>query len=359
MIAPGERIEPRILGLFKSIMGGSINDLKIDWGNDTEQAPHSPVVFTGDVVSILARITDDRGFPEEIILSGKVGDADKRFTLKMQEIRSGDIPIPLLWARDRIRDLEEGATGISDKGSKQTQRKENKVREKIIEISKEFGLISRETSFIAIEKRGEKDKTTGEVVLRKVPVNLTKGWHGIGAMHFQSTLSGSSLYVASCAMPPPPSLDEQGYLAKRAYGFGELPEGQRLSENVVIEPSRYTAQDILLIILSLQQATGGFRITRDAAPILGIDFSDIKKRSKIITVEETIDRFILLSTAIILMLLKKKFDHMKDSWSAVVQKSEKWLEREIERTKPRIKGVSLDEWVEGYIENLSTGFPIE
>ena len=97
-------------------------------------------------------------------------------------------------------------------------------------------------------------------------------------------------------------------------------------------------------------------ITRDAASILGIDFSDIKKRSKTITLEETIDRFVLLSTAIILMLLKKKFDHMKDSWSAVVQKSEKWLGREMERTKPHVKGVSLNRWVEEFVEKLGSDF---
>ncbi|KKU13403.1 MAG: hypothetical protein UX21_C0046G0009, partial [Microgenomates group bacterium GW2011_GWC2_45_8] len=59
-----------------------------------------------------------------------------------------------------------------------------------------------------------------------------------------------------------------------------------------------------------------------------------KEMSKIITVEKTIDRFILLSTAIILELLKKRFTHMKDSWSAVVQKSEKWLVGQPDEPRP-------------------------
>ncbi len=342
LIAPGERIEPRILSLFKSIMSGSITDLKIDWGTDAEQSPYSPIVFAGDMVSILARIADGTGLPEEVAISGKAGSTEKKFTLKMHEICGGNIPVPLLWARESIRDIEEGTTGISDRGSKQTQRKENRIKEKIIEISKEFGLISRETSFIAIEKREEKDKTIGEVVLRKVPVNLTKGWHGAGSMHFLSAFSGINFSMKAMHLSSPDS----------AYISEELSREGSLSKNVSIEPRRYTAQDILLMVLSLQRAAGGFMITKDAASILGIDFSDIKKRSKTITVEETIDRFVLLSTAIILMLLKKKFDHMKDSWIAVVQKSEKWLEREIERTKPHIKGVSLDEWVDDYVANL-------
>ena len=344
LIAPGERIEARILSLFKSIMSGSITDLKIDWGTDAEQSPYSPIVFAGDMISILARNADGTGLPEEVTISGKAGSTDKKFTLKMQEICGGSIPVPLLWARERIRDIEEGTTGISDRGSKQTQRKENRIKEQIIKISKEFGLISRETSFIAIEKREEKDKTTGEVVLRKIPVNLTKGWCGGGAMHFLSKLSGINLFM-----------DKEPMILRSvdsAYISQELSREGSLSENVSIEPRRYTAQDILLMVLSLQRAAGGFMITRDAASILGIDFSDIKKRSETITVEETIDRFVLLSTAIILMLLKKKFDHMKDSWSAVVQKSEKWLEREIERTRPHINGIGLEKWVNKYIENL-------
>jgi len=179
-------------------------------------------------------------------------------------------------------------------------------------------------------------------VLRKIPVNLTKGWHGGGSMHFLSALSGINFSMKAMHLSSPDI----------AYVSEELSREGSLSENVSIEPRRYTAQDILLMILSLQQAAGGFMITRDAASILGIVFSDIKERSEIITVEETIDRFILLSTAIIMMLLKKKFDHMKDSWITVVQKSEKWLAREMERTKPHIKGVSLDEWADDYVANL-------
>jgi len=344
LIAPGERIEPRILSLFKSIMSGSITDLKIDWGTDAEQSPYSPIVFAGDMVSILARNADGTGLPEEVTISGKAGSTDKKFTLKMQEICGGNIPVHLLWARESIRDLEEGTTGISDRGSKQTQRKENRVKEKIIKISKEFGLISRETSFIAIEKREEKDKAIGEVVLRKVPVNFTKGWCGGGSMHFLSKLSGINLFM-----------DKEPIFLRSVdseYISQELSREGSLSKNVSIEPHKYTAKDILLMVLSLQRAAGGFMITKDVASILGIDFSDIKERSEIITVEETIDRFILLSTAIIMMLLKKKFDHMKDSWITVVQKSEKWLAREMERTKPHIKGVSLDEWADDYVANL-------
>lgn len=355
MITPGERIEPKIIGLFKNIMSARIDDLKIDWGTDVTQAPGNPVIFPGDVVSILARMGKDNEVPGQVTMSAKIDSVDRKFTVKMKEILGEDMPIPVLWAREIIRDLEEGTTGLSDKGSKQAQRKEKGTKEKIIEVSKEFGLISRETSFIAIEKREDKDKTTGEVILRKVPVNLAKGWHGMELMNFESAYMAVAQPVAEC-MPMPHDEAWHFSLGDRPYLSNESSGKERSNENVAIAPPRHTAQDILLMILSLQQAAGGFRITRDVASILGIAFSDIKENAKIIEVEEKIDKFILLSTAVILTLLKKRFYHMKDSWSAVVQKSEKWLEREMERTKPHIKGMSLEKWVEDYVGKLDIDF---
>lgn len=336
MIAPGERIEARILGLFKSIIGGSINELNVDLGEDTEQAPHSPIVFTGDVVSILSRVSDDSELPEEVIISGRMGDIDKRFPVRMQKICGEEMPTPLLWARERIRDLEEGTTGISDRGSKQAQRKENIVREKIIEISKEFGVISRETSFIAIERRKEKDKTAGEVALRKVPVLLTRRWHGSG-------LSNLPLLNLSLASLNRMHLSEKECLYDRAM---ESPAVTRQ------EPYQYTNQDILLKILSLQQAKGGFRINREVAEMIGISFQDLKVNARRIEIDEEADRFVLLSTAIILFLLKKRFVDMEDLWINVVQKTDTWFRKEFERTSPRLEGISLEQWVDAFIEKL-------
>lgn len=335
LIAPGERIEPRILGLFKSVMTGGIADLKIEWGEGIEQVPYSTVVFTGDVVSMLARVSDDRGFPEAVIISGRLGELDKKFPVRLQKICGEEMPIPLLWAREMIRDVEEGTAGFYDKGSKQAQRKENRVREKISEISKEFGLISRETSFIAVERREGKDKAYGEVVFRKVPVLLTKGWHGTGlynlsALHL-STIDRSSIY-----------LSEVGCLYDRAMSPADSHH----------EPYQYTEQELLLKILSLQRAKGGFSISREVADMIGISFQDLKVNARRIEINEEIDRFVLLSTAIILFLLKKRFGDMEDLWINVVQKSDKWFKKECERTNPRIEGKRLGQWADAFMENL-------
>ena len=44
------------------------------------------------------------------------------------------------------------------------------MRKEIIAVSKAYGVMSRETSFVAVEMRSDTDRTLDEAVLRKVPV---------------------------------------------------------------------------------------------------------------------------------------------------------------------------------------------
>ena len=50
-------------------------------------------------------------------------------------------------------------------------------RNEIIALSIRYGLMSRETSFVAIERRDT--PVIGDVKLRKVPIALTTGWGGL------------------------------------------------------------------------------------------------------------------------------------------------------------------------------------
>lgn len=48
----------------------------------------------------------------------------------------------------------------------------------MISIARTYGLLCRETDFVAVEERAEGAKTLGEVLVRKVPSLITAGWHG-------------------------------------------------------------------------------------------------------------------------------------------------------------------------------------
>jgi hypothetical protein len=89
-----------------------------------------------------------------------------------------------LWARRAIRDLEEGCSRLhAFRGSRQERAAaglDERVKTEIVRLGTTYGLMSRHTSFVAIEKR--ETSVQGEIQLRKIPVAISAGWHGTVAM---------------------------------------------------------------------------------------------------------------------------------------------------------------------------------
>src|SRR5690606_15448606 len=75
--------------------------------------------------------------------------------------------------RQRLAALELGAASIAA-GMTDDQR-----RKLIVDLSKRYGILSKETTLIAIEHRSLEDRTTGKPAQRRVPVMLAKGWGGV------------------------------------------------------------------------------------------------------------------------------------------------------------------------------------
>jgi Ca-activated chloride channel family protein len=350
MIAPGERVEPKILRLFKKVMAQPLEDFKISWGADAEQAPLKPIIFSGEAQSIFARLKGSGPLPENVTVSMKVEKDIKEWKIGLKEVYGQDAPIPILWSRETIGDLEESASEFDLSGSKQVGRKDKKIRERIIDISRTFHILSRETSFIAIEEREERDKASGEPVFIKIPVLLTEEWGGV-----QHSLSRVGFFADRRAQSPQYSYSIRNDLSSpirrrelrgRDRGVDmdflqpaadlPLPLGQlaRLDE----------AYDDIVKLLSMQMAEGGFRIDRQSAKMFGSTITDLKKIAQRLETREDTDKFLLLSTALVLSLLMKRFAHMRDVWSGVIDKSIKWFEDETSRTDPRIDGVLLKDW---------------
>ena len=81
-----------------------------------------------------------------------------------------------------IRDLEEGRSPLHPRRGSQQARalglKDEAVKAEIVRLGTTWSLASRHTSFVAVEER--ETPTQGEAQLRKVPVAITRGWHGAG-----------------------------------------------------------------------------------------------------------------------------------------------------------------------------------
>jgi Ca-activated chloride channel family protein len=344
LISPGERIEPKILRLFKKVMSDNLHDLKIEWGDSVDQSPALPVVYYGNMVSIFGRVTEEVDLPEKVRITAMAGNMPIEWTIDMHKVNSKDSPIPLLWAREKIRDMEIEISRASLHGSKQKSRKDSLIKKKIIKISKEFGIISRETSFIAIEKREDHEKLGREIILRKVPVMLTKEW---GRLREKT----ERRFLKSLLTPK---------RSRRLKLFAEdlepsLYEKEPYSSKRLKKSSLSTPEDLLINLLSLQRPEGGFIIKGNIVRELNTTVSELKKLSRTIKIKGRINRLVLLSTFIILAVLKKKFIDQKSDWDEIVKKSEKWLQKEIRRTQPTIQGISLEEWIYDYVDKLNIG----
>ncbi len=150
-IYEGERIEDCVLRQFTRIENPEVNDLVIDWGKLKldETFPRTiSYMYDREPFSIFGRSLGE--VEGEIIVKGKVGEIDyiRKVNLDNFELEDNANLIQKVWARKRIQSIEERMLG--ERGTLKEE-----LREKVIQISKKYGIISPQTSFIVVEEREE------------------------------------------------------------------------------------------------------------------------------------------------------------------------------------------------------------
>jgi len=360
LIAPNERIEPKILRIFKKVMDGRLRNVKIHWGMDVDQAPVALNAFISQGMSIFARITGAVAEHTSVKITGETRSGLRAWDIALSAVDEGS-PIPILWARERIRDIEEGNT----QGSRQRERTDRKSTKAIIEISKRYGIVSSETSFIGIERRSESEKSTAEIVLRKVPVMLTKGWGGL----FDRTAAKISVHdsVTMYCRREKPSLEQYSFqritdiqedndsgnviyasaaslLKEKNWFKFDIPTFLRKRAGV---PPVSDKKDFLLEILSRQQATGGFEF--DESLLEYASLTGVRDMAEMISVKAHTDKAKILMTMLILLILEMQFGERRDEWEGIVEKSRRWLQAEIEKHEPTIDQQPLEIWLRDFL----------
>ena len=203
-IYPGERIEPKVLRQFARLLSPAINDLRVEWsGGSVTQAPGDvPSVFAGGRLMIYGFVKGGRPTRARLTGTGRSGALSFDVPIDGTATAPGRI-VATLAARARIRELEECGDWAPARGSQQRERKTNAARSEMIALRTRYCLISRETSFVAVERRDS--AVTGEVMLRRVPVALTSGW---GALHESAHLGlqyGRADAVSAISLPRAPA----------------------------------------------------------------------------------------------------------------------------------------------------------
>ncbi|MFL0195431.1 VIT and vWA domain-containing protein [Clostridium sp. WILCCON 0269] len=147
----GERIEDIVLRQFNRIQNPQVDDIEIDWGKLKVKNSYPRTIeymYDREPFSIFANVLGEVG--GQITLKGNVDGKEYMQEVDIDNFNTEENAnlLKKIWTRKRMKSLEINMR------AQRGQIRES-MRKKIIELSKDNGLISRETTFILMELREE------------------------------------------------------------------------------------------------------------------------------------------------------------------------------------------------------------
>ena len=341
-IAPGERIEAKVLRQLSRALAPALSDVKVEWGGlSAEQAPHEvPPVFADGRVLLFAKL--DKPEAATVTLRAVAREGPVSFALPLEPASAAEgTLVGTLWARRMIRDLEESRSELHPRrGSRQARAvglKDEKVKAAIVSLGTTWSLASRHTSFVAVEER--ETPTQGDAQLRKVPVAITSGWHGLGQA--DARFGGGVPMPVACQRQVFDRAayselgDEQSVLGR---SIQELPFDAPLARDASPNLVRSIADRLapratqrpssrpLDRLVALQRADGSWKLDNKLALALGWpDAKSLKKavgRARTAKSEEH-----AAATALALVWLEQECPDTRDEWRILAEKAREWLSR--------------------------------
>jgi Ca-activated chloride channel family protein len=321
-IAVGERIEPKVVRQVGRLLSPALTDVSLEWsGLDVTQAPSRvPPVFAGGRVLVYGFAHDSRAGTARLTANGPDGPVS--FEVPIAPATTEGRPIATLAARARIRELEESPEWVATRGSRQRGRSDARVVREIIELATKYTLASRETSFVAIERR--ETPVTGEVQLRRVPIALTSGWGGVRrppapalltatlaapSAVFDQAIARSAVQMPRATAPwPPPTAP----IDRRADIFESAPR-------------RPGAPPAMHELVRMQRASGYWELDSEFARVLRLDPSDLFDRLRHAGIDSE-DGARAWATALALVWLERHAAEFQDAWRFLADKARDWLQ---------------------------------
>lgn len=204
LIHPGERIDEKVTSQFARATAERITDVTIKT-RGIELAEIAPaegrVLVDGEPTAIFARYDESgRGALE---IRGKKNGENFYLEVAIDLEEASERPaLEKLWAQARIRDLERALVPTGPATAIGGRRAES-MKERIVALAQRYGVGSRHTSFVVVEKRTGERRMHAQPEARAVPVMLPAGWAvDRNLQSFTQTRAGS---VAACRRMSPPS----------------------------------------------------------------------------------------------------------------------------------------------------------
>ena len=133
-------VEERMGSLWARIENPAVQNVCVDWGMEAEFYPEIiPDLYAGEPLWLYARLPRE---PREVVVCGEL-DGQYWETRTRLMPGSGSDSIPMLWARSKIESLEDSRLFGTDA---------DWVREQVVDLALAFGLLTRYTSLIAVDK---------------------------------------------------------------------------------------------------------------------------------------------------------------------------------------------------------------
>ena len=361
LIYPGERIEGKVLRQLEKAMTPALSDVKVDWGSlAVRQAPHRvPPVFGGGRLLLYGFMEEIPDETVEVGLTARTPEKELSFKVPVNfgQRRESDL-VTTLAAKAMLRDLEEGASPFHDgKGSLQKRKGgKDRVKEEAVRLGVTYGLVSKWTSFVAVEERETPVK--GMMELRKVPIALTRGWGGLEDMAFLGAAKGLIQQKRVHRAAAPALFDRIGDASDLYRETSAMSVELERTSSDIFEPaspglssspmvhSKAPAQRPFDRLVALQHADGSWDFTKDLADILGRPLAELEATIKdAIGDQKQIRR--AWATALAVIWLKIEAHEWAAEWSLLEKKARKWLDRC--PTRP----ASGKDWLEAAAEVVS------
>jgi len=337
-VYPGERIENKVLRHFDRITMGGAADLAMTWeGLEVEQITPAdpPALAPGEFVTFIGKLV--AGTEGKAVLTYKVDDRECRLESDLKEPveEENQSLLSIMWARRRIRELEEGDRWIGRRGSRQTDRARKKVERELIELATSYGLMSSTTSYVAIEERSPEDQAKERAELRRIPVALSHGWGGVheGAHRHITGAIRSMDSVMACESPDVLRMTVQRW----GNGGSDI--------DAAAAPGDAAPSDPMDRVLFEQRADGSWKLTRELAEMCGSTLKDLKNAARALQQK---DANPLLATLLMLVLLDSRSDAA--SLKPVIRKAREWVDSATAGLAPPDPYSSWQVWAEQFVE---------
>ena len=323
-VYPGETIDEKVLRHFARIAAAAADlSVKFDGLDVADVTPeHVPALAPGEFISFIAQV---RGGTEgRAVLRGTIAGRPVSTEVAIREGPAdpdADAIVPLLWARRRIRGLEEGETDRAGRGSRQAGRARSRVDAELVRLGTRFGLMSAATSYVAIEERAEDERATERAELRRIPVSLTKGWGGDAMMRPPMMGSHPTAMMSRTfrRASPPPSADIM------LDACMSMPmDSIRESQVPRFEANESSASPSTGGIFFTQNADGSWDLTRDLAEECGADLLTLRAAAAALN---TPDAEGIVATRLVLALAERLPDRKRKPLIPMLMKAERWLTR--------------------------------